>query len=135
MIRKILLSLLLLTTPAFAENMSVGTPVPDTIETDLLIQPINDHSVSVTIRFHPNEDVFKSPPEFKFYYSDDPRLYMIILPMNYDNAVDENGDIETHPLIIKDLKSGMTYHYHILMRYLGFDYETEDNTFTVGSSL
>jgi hypothetical protein len=115
---------LILPTPSWSE-----TKIPDMIETDLEFDVINSTTVLLAIRYQPTEDVLNNPPEFILEYGDNEGEYYTTIPMYYDNAIDEQGMIMTNPVTVTNLKPSTVYHYHIVMKYLGVEFDTGDDNF------
>jgi hypothetical protein len=111
-----------------------GTKVPDVIEMELGFIVVNSSTVMIALRYTPNEDILNKPPEFTLEWGET-NAYSTSAPLRYDNAIDENGIIQTIPLVIEGLKADTVYHYHIIMHYLGITFDTDDDNFKTAGSI
>jgi hypothetical protein len=118
-----------------SETASTRTQVPDTVITDLQFITVDPHSVLIALKFHPTEDVMRNPPKFVFEYGEEQSIYYMTIPMYFDNAIDEEGNITTNLISLSGLKIDTVYHYHIKMIYLGVLFDTNDDMFKTASSL
>ena len=112
-----------------AEDATQGTQVPDKVIMDIMFFRVNSSSVLIWLVFTPTEEALKNPPEFELQFGDDAGDYHYKVPMTFDNAIDEDGEIKTRARALTSLKPGKTYHYNIHMKFLGADYNTGDQIF------
>lgn len=122
-----LISLVVFTLTAIASDVS--TTVPEQIDTQIGYFVQDSHTVLIGLRYAPTEELMSNPPEFTLEFGEDSGEYYTKIPFQYENAINEDGFIETKFIVLAELKPGTVYYYHIVTVFLGVPYDTGEKKF------